>query len=190
MASDNTESRRERVRSLWIKPDRRVAEILIDEGFAGPVPTTADGKRKQLASMTKNVWNDRKWWRQAWRAAKRLTNEDLCETRGEYIATLDAIGAAVTEILEDPKIKGTPRVQAASEFRQVQQAKAKASGVAEPAPATDAADTGMKPVVIGVVLGTGNVSAETRDELRQQGIEIDSNDDSSEGCGPAAAPEV
>lgn len=183
MANNNTDARRDRVRSLWTKSDRKIAEILIEEGFAGVIPRTAAGKVKQLDSTRRRVWDDRLAFRKAWREKKRATNEDLCETRGEYLASLDSFAADAVEILENQAVKGTPRVQALSELRQLEQAKAKANGVAELAPATAVPDPGAKPIVIGVVFGTRNVSPETREELRQQGIELDDEDDQEDGGG-------
>jgi len=164
MAGDKTEARRARVRELWTKPDRRLAEVLIEEGYAGATKTTAAGRATQLNSMAKNVWNDRAYWRKTWRKAKRATVEDVNETRGEYLARLEAFSAQAVEILDDPKVKGTPRVQALSEARQLEQAKAKAHGV-DVAIEVEQDDDGIpvRPKTLVYVVDERNSSKEVRE---------------------------
>jgi hypothetical protein len=162
MAGDRTEARRARVRTLWAKPDRRIAEILIEEGFGGASKRTAAGKAKQLSSMVRNVWNDRVALRKKWREQKKATIEDVNETRGEYLARLESFSSDALEILEDDKMKGTPRVQALSELRQIEQAKAKACGVDVAAGDVDADDDGtpLRPKIL--VYDVSNCSAEVK----------------------------
>ena len=146
------------MRTLWMKSDRKIAEVLIEEGFGGSTQRTADGKRKQLATMQRNVWNDRQWWKKTWRKQARATSGDLNETRGEYLAQLDSFIAEGIEILDDPKTKGTPRVQALSELRQLEQAKAKARGVAETEPGSPDDTDGPKVPFLGVVVGLKKIT--------------------------------
>lgn len=160
MASDNTAARRERVRSLWIRTDQQIAEILVEEGYGGETPRTADGRRKQLATMRRNVWNDRQWLRKKWRSEKAATKEDTHETRGEYLAVLDSYKEVGVDIISDPKMKGTPRVQALVALTRIEEAKAKARGVAESvAPPTD--DDRAEVPFLGVVVGLNNLSPDT-----------------------------
>lgn len=159
MASDKTDARRERMRTLWIKTDQQVAEILIEEGYGGPIPRTADGRRRQVETMRRNVWNDRQWHRKKWRSEKAATHEDAHETRGEYLAVLDSYKEVGVDIISDPKMKGTPRVQALVALTRIEEAKAKARGVAESvAPPTD----DERPAVpfLGVVVGINKLSAD------------------------------
>src|SRR5688500_11331227 len=106
MASDLTEARPERVRSLWPRKDRDITQISIDEGYAATSPKTPDAIRKQLVAMIVQVGRDRVFWRQTWRKAKALTSEDAHETRGEYLATLSAYRDIGLEIAADPKERG------------------------------------------------------------------------------------
>jgi hypothetical protein len=168
MASDQTEARRERMRSLWINPDRKIAEILIEEGYAGQVHHTADAKRKQLAAMQRNVWNDRQWWKKKWRAEKNATNEDASETRGEYLAVLDSYKEVGVDILGDPKVKGTPRVQALVALTKIEEAKAKARGVAETTPVPPG-DDGPTAPFLGVVVGLKNLSPNVIKRIKKWG---------------------
>lgn len=188
MASDNTEARRQRMRSLWLLNDRQIAERLIEEGYGGAVPRTAEGKRKQVASMQRNVWNDRKWWRETeWRKEKLITAADANETRGEYIAVLDSLREIGVEILMNPKEKGTPRTQALVALTRIEEAKAKATGVAQ-IEQLEPENAGDRPLAMGVVLGVRAISPEMKQELREQGYDIDDDDgDGGEG-GASPAP--
>lgn len=144
-----------------MRPDIKVAEVLRDEGFGGPVPRTADGKRKHLEALKRNVCNDRAYWKKTWRTQKRATNEDTAESRGEYVATLDYLQDVGVEILSDPKVKGTPRSQALVATTKVVEAKAKAAGVAEIPPAEpEAPDSGVP--FFGLMLSTEKVSPEAQ----------------------------
>ncbi|HSY50408.1 MAG TPA: hypothetical protein VLC46_16470 [Thermoanaerobaculia bacterium] len=164
MAGDQTEARRARMRELWNKPDKTVAEILIEEGFGGPEKRTAVGKARHLATMTRNVWNDRKWWKKQWRESKRATTQDVNESRGEYLARLDSLVADAGRLLDDKGMKGTPRVQALSELRQLEQAKAKAHGV-DAAIEQDPDDSDARPrqKVLVYVVNESNSSEESRE---------------------------
>lgn len=186
MASENTEARRERVRSLWIKSDHAIAEILIEEGFGGTVRRTVEGKKKQIETMRRSVWNDRAALRKQWRTMKRATLEDAHESRGEHLAVLDALQDIGVEMLSDAKLKGTPKAQALQAVTRIVEAKGKALGVGETAPA-DETDPTDRPSVVGLVLGTKNLSPGMRAELRDQGYVLDDDDDSGAGGTPAPA---
>lgn len=162
MASENTEARRERMRALWTKSDRRIAEILIEEGFAGATKRTKDGQQKQIATTIRNVYNDRLWWRKQWRAKARATEQDVNETRGEYLARLDSYASEALMLLDDPKLKGTPRVQALSELRQIEQAKAKAVGVAEVPPEAPDGDGASSAPYLGIVVNLDGTSDDAK----------------------------
>jgi hypothetical protein len=161
MAGEETEARRERVRSLWVRSDKDIAQILTEEGFGGPPKKTADGKRTALASMQRNVWNDRKWWREKWRNVKTSTTEDAHETRGEYLATLDSYRGIGLEIATNPKEKGTPRTQALMALARIGEAKAKAQGVAE-VEALPPEDDERSVPFNGIVVGLANLSPEAQ----------------------------
>jgi hypothetical protein len=171
MAGENTEARRDRVRTLWIKPDRQIAEILIDEGYAGAVPRTEERQQRQLATTQRNVWNDRAFWRKTWREAKRITTADANETRGEHLAVLDSYRDEGIAKLGDKKLKGTPFAQTLQALARIEELRAKATGVDELQPIDPEADKPKVPVV-GLVLGTNQISPEMRAQLRDQGIEI------------------
>lgn len=177
MASEKTDERRARVRTLWIHSDRQIAEILIDEAYGGAKLRTAEGRRRQLESMRRLVWNDRRWWKKTWRDQKRLTSQDASETRGEYLAVLDSYRDVGRDILTDPRMKGTPRVQALVALTRLEEARAKATGVGELEPPEDDDSDKAKPAVIGVVLGLRNVSPEMREQLRAQGVNIEDDDE-------------
>lgn len=175
MASENTEARRARVRSLWLKPDRHVAEILLEEGFGGAIRRTSDGRVTQLASMVRNVINDRKWWRKTWRSEKRATNEDIYESRGEHIAALDSLQDVGLEMLSDPTIKGTPKAQALQAVTRILEAKGKALGVAEVSAPEPEDNGGPMVPFVGVVLDMSNVAPDVR--KRVSGKRRDDGDD-------------
>jgi hypothetical protein len=151
------------MRTLWAKSDQRIAEILIEEGFGGALKRTAAGRQKQLESMRRNVWNDRAWWRKKWRNSAKATTQDLNETRGEYLARLDSFSNDAQELLEDRNVKGTPRVQALSELRQIEQAKAKAHGV-DAAIEQEPDDDGipLRPKTLVYIVDERNSSQESR----------------------------
>lgn len=167
MASDNTEARRERVRTLCLKSDRKIAEILIEEGYGDQPKRTADGRRKQLSAMTRNVCNDRKWWKKQYREQKAATTQDANESRGEYLARLDSLIDEALQLLEDKMVKGTPRVQALSEIRQLEQAKAKALGVAEVPPAEPDGDGENPAPFLGIVVGIDGLSEDAKKRVKQ-----------------------
>lgn len=176
MASENTEARRARVRSLWLKSDRQIAEVLLEEGYGGAIKKTADGRRTQLASMTRNVWNDRKKLREEWRDAKRATAADAHESRGEHLAVLDSLQEMGVEMLADPKLKGTPKAQALQAVTRIVEAKGKALGVGETT--IEPEDDGKsRPSVVGLVVSAKNLSPEMKDTLRSQGYEFDDEDE-------------
>lgn len=186
MANENTVARRARVRSLWLKSDAQIAEILLEEGFGGPIKRTTDGRRKQIDTMRRNVWNDREALKKEWRAAKRATSEDAHESRGQHLAVLDSLQDMGVEMLSDPKLKGTPRAQALQALTRIVEAKGKALGVGEVAPADPESEDDATPGVVGLILSTKNLSPEMRDELRAQGYVIDDEDD-GDGSPASAA---
>jgi hypothetical protein len=154
------------MRSLWINSDRDIAARLIEEGYAGPAPKTKEGKAKQLASMSRNVWNDREWWKKTWRTRKPATSADASETRGEYVAILDSYKEVGVEILTDGSMRGTPRVQALVALTRLAEAKAKATGVAEAAPAEPESGRASVPF-LGIVADFGNLSPAARKKIRE-----------------------
>lgn len=178
MPGQDTRARRARVRSLWLKTDIEIAERLIDEGFAGKVPRGDTDKQKQLDSMRRNVWNDREALRKEWRAVKRLSVEDVHETRGEYLAILESLQDIGVEMLGDTKLKGTPKAQALQAVTRIVEAKGKAGGVAELEP-QQADDDKPLPPIVGVIVGASAVSDETRKQLREQGVELDNDQEGS-----------
>jgi len=169
MASEQTEARRARVQALWIRKDRDIAQQLIEEGYAGEEKQSPDARRRQLATMIRNVWNDRAALRKMWREQKRMTHEDASETRGEYLAILDAYRDMGIEKITAGNLKGTPFAQTLMALARITEARGKATGVGE----MDAPDEGGKKLpVLGLLIGTKGVSKDMREQLRAQGVEI------------------
>lgn len=167
MPSEKTDSRRERVRLLAVvKNDRKAAEILIEEGYAGRVARTADAKTRQLAAMQVQVGRDRKWLRQQWREAKKITGEDAHETRGEHIAVLDSLHELGVEKLLEPGVKGTPFAQMLLALTRIAEIRAKATGAADAERADD--DSGPAIPFVGAILDLSDLSAAVAAEVKKQ----------------------
>jgi hypothetical protein len=170
MANDRTEGRRERVRELYAKNNRRLAEILIDEGFFGPRGKTAEARGRQLDTARRQVLRDRDFWRTYWRTQRKVSIEDRNVTIEEYIAKLETRIEQLEEMLDDPKLKATPRVQAMAELRQLEQAIAKARGIGDPSlAAADVDGEGNARPFLGVVVNLGKVSAEAVKKIEEFG---------------------
>jgi hypothetical protein len=180
MANDRTLERRERVRQLWGKPDRIIAEILLEEGFtagAERVPRTKakrdEAEARKLNSMRRNVWNDREWWRVQWKKRATLpTSSDISVAREEHIASLESDLEDIFTMLEDEATKTTAKAMLIGERRMTRALLAKTRGVDElGAPDPD----GEKPPapVVGMLLGTASVTPELRKRLREQGVVIE-----------------
>ena len=171
MPSDLTEARRERTRELWGKSDRKIAEKLLEEGFHGPVSRNREEKIRQIASLRRTVWNDREFWREKWRTEAKAEKSKDPVSRQEYLAGLETVQDELEDVISDGATKSTPRVQALSEMRQIKQAIGKALGVDAAPPAVGGEDA-VKPIVVGLLIGTENVSEEARGKLKEQGIDI------------------
>jgi hypothetical protein len=167
MANDRTDSRRVRMRELWIRNDRQIAEILIEEGFSTATPRTPDAKRKQLEAMRLCVFGDRRWWKKQWRTAKDATKEETHETRGEHLATLDSYQAIGVDILTDLNMRATPRVQALIALARIQEARAKATGVAEVAAAPPEGENAVRIPFLGVVVGLDQLTPAAMKKIRK-----------------------
>jgi hypothetical protein len=179
MAGDRTEERRRRVRELWGKPDKAIAQILLEEGHrpeSGTKPRTKAAKdaaaARALDSMRRNVWNDREWWRAKARkrATAPVTNEDVEVQRFEHIASLESDLEEIHELIDEAD-KPTAKAILMGEKRQTRALLAKARGIDELAP-RESEGNEKQPPVVGVVLGTENISPEMKEELRQQGYKI------------------
>ena len=162
MANERTDARRARVRELFGKSDKRIAEILIEEGFF-PSRRTKEGRIQQLDSARRRVYDDRQWWREQWKSEKRLTRDRSVSTE-EYIAKLETRIADLEEILDDPRTKGTPRVQSLSEIRQLEQAIAKALGI-DAAERDDGDGEGNGNTFTTLILDVSACSPETKGKL-------------------------
>lgn len=175
-----TAERRKRVRELWGRPDRMVAEILIEDGFRvcdAPMPRGADARRTYLESMRRRVSDDREWWREHWRTrAETPTRKDFTVARQEHIASLESDLEDIQAMIDDHATKATAKAMLIGERRQTRALLAKTRGVEELIADPDS-ESGAPPKVIGVVLGMENVSKETRDLLRAQGVPIPQDDD-------------
>lgn len=175
MASDLTDARRKRVRELFGKADKRIAEILIEEGHFGPVKRTKEVQHLQLETARRTVSRDKQWWRKLWsdekRKPARMTNE-------EYISRLETRISDLDEMLDDAKIKSTPRVQAIDTLRKIEESIAKASGVdvLEPKPPGD----GPAAPFIGLIMDLSECSSETKEKLTK-GVTTSGADESGGG---------
>lgn len=161
MANDLTDARRERVRELWGKSDRRIAETLLEEGYGGPAKRTKDARLQQTESMRRQVHRDREHWREVWREQAKKPGGRT--TVDEYVAKLRTRIEDLEEMLDDQFLKGTPRVQALGEIRQIEQAIAKTEGTDIAARDDDDSDTGAP--FLGLLLDFSNCSDEVRDRL-------------------------
>lgn len=171
-------ARRLRVRELFGRSARVIAETLLDEGFevkCGRKPRTkADGEmweKRRLAAMTRNVINDKTWWREEWKNKRQLTGEDPNVAREEHLAALMSDVEEINELLDSGGTKATAKAILVGERRQTRALLAKALGVEELAPRDPEADQ-KRPLVVGLVIGTKNVSADARARLREQGIDL------------------
>jgi hypothetical protein len=180
MASDRTLERRERVRQLWGKPDRIIAETLLDEGFTsgtGRTPRTKakrdEWEARRVDSMRRNVWNDREWWRAQWKKRASLpTSSDLAVAREEHIASLESDLEDIFTMLEDGETKTTAKAMLIGERRMTRALLAKTRGVDELAAPDPEGDKPPAPVV-GMLIGTASVTPELRQRLREQGVVIE-----------------
>ncbi|HXG58125.1 MAG TPA: hypothetical protein VNL91_03810 [Thermoanaerobaculia bacterium] len=163
MASDNTEARRERVKELFGKSDRRIAAILIEEGYFGAYPKTKPAQIKLLDTARRTVCRDRAWWQERW---SESTERKRTETPQEYIARLRTRIEDLEDIAENTLTKPTPRVQAFAEIRQLEQAIAKAQGIDEVAAPPDGGESDPPPF-LGIVVGLGKLSPEAKKKVHE-----------------------
>jgi hypothetical protein len=168
--SDLTLARRERVRELWGLTPRKAAEKLLDEGYGGG--TVANTKAKyiiQLSSMRRQVARDRDWWRAKWRRdrsrAKKAAKDPVL--REEYLASLETVQAEIEDVLDDRRLKGTPKVQALSELRQIRQAVGKAQGVDGSSRIIADGDDDSSPQVpfLGIVVGVDKLTPDAKRKI-------------------------
>jgi len=152
------DDRRERVAELYGKRDRRIAELLIDEGYFGTLPRMADERRRFVLTAKRTVCNDRAAIRaEAAKKRKDLAGEFIDITSADYILRMRSRINDAEDILDDPKARPTAKVQALSEMRLLEEAIAKSQGV-------DVADRGASeddaPQVpfLGLVVDLRNVS--------------------------------
>lgn len=129
--TEGTDAERARAKELFgIRSDKRIAVRLIEEGFDGKVASGAAGRILQVERVRKRVGRHRLAIRKEWRATRRLlTSEDRAVSTEEYIANLETREEQLEDVLDDANLRGTPRVQALGELRQIEQAIAKARGV-------------------------------------------------------------
>lgn len=158
---ENTDERRERVKELFGKSDRRVALMLIEEGFFGPTPRVKQDRIRFEASARRTITNDRHWWREHWRNRKPRTSEDSAAYSEEYIAKLRTRIEDLEDVIDDPATRATAKVNAFAEIRQLEEMIAKAQG----ADALDRRDTEDDDAAsslpfLGLVLNVTKVSPE------------------------------
>jgi hypothetical protein len=173
MANDRTDGRRERVKELYAKSNRRIGEVLVEEGFFGVPPKTPAGRARQIDTARRQVARDRDWWRDQWKKARNVTTEDRSVSTEEYVAKLETRIEQVEEVLDSPMMKGTPRVQALAELRQLEQAIGKARGVGEPASLMPEDGDGTKVPFLGIVVGLGKLSAEAIRKINEWNSDSD-----------------
>jgi hypothetical protein len=152
-----TDARRERVRELFGKPDRWIADALLEEGFFGPTKRTKDAQITQRETARRTVERDRAWWREHWKKPRTVTVQDMNVSSEEYIARLETRIADLQTILDNPQTKSTAAVNAVSEIRQLEQAIAKARGVEQAVDKAPEQDSGPSVPFIGLVLDVSKV---------------------------------
>jgi len=128
---ENTDERRERVRELFGKSDRRIALLLIEEGFFGPVPRVKQDRIRFEASARRRITEDRTWWRTAWRNRKPRTSEDSAAYSEGKIAELRTRIEDLEDVIDDASTRSTAKVNAYAEIRQLEEMIAKAQGADE-----------------------------------------------------------
>lgn len=179
MASNETEARRRRVRQLWGKPDKAIAQILIEEGFkvsCGRAPKTKPAREEweatRLDRMRRNVCNDREAWEKVWRQRTTVSGEEYSVAREAHIASLESDLEEIHELLDEAGTKPTAKAMLIGEKRQTRALLAKARGVEELAAPDPDAENKPKVLAVGLVLGTRSISPDTRQQLREQGVDI------------------
>jgi hypothetical protein len=175
----STRARRARVRELFGRSNREIAETLLDEGFeiasAERRPRTtkavAEWDAKRVAAMTRNVINDKEWFREQWKAKRELSTDDPLVAREEHIAALSSDLDQINDFIGETATKPTAKSIAFGERRQTRALLAKARGVEEIAPRDPDADK-PRPVIVGLRIGTTSLTAEELRELKERGVEI------------------
>lgn len=179
-----TDERRLRVLEMWGRKDRHIAQILIEEGFetdAGAVPLSPHLKDawqvKSADQMRRNVSNDKAWWRDRWRreAGKPAAPEDVAVQREEYVAALESDLDELADLMVDVATKSTAKAILHGEKRQTRALIAKARGIDQAIERP--AEPPTKVPVIGVVIGTKNVSSDMKAILKKQGVKFDDEDE-------------
>lgn len=160
--------RRERVAELFGKRDRRIAEILVDEGFFGPLPRLKAELGTFVLNAKRTVNKDRHWLQQeAEKRRKELGAGAAAFASADYALRLRSRVYDAEEILEDPKSRPTAKVQALSEIRLLEELLAKSAGVAVAAPAPEDPEGGgsLGRPFLGIIVGFDKVSPEARAKI-------------------------
>jgi len=162
--------RRERVAELFGKRDRRIAEILVDEGFFGPLPRLKAELETFVLNAKRTVNKDRHWIQQETeRRRKELGAGGTAIASADYALRLRSRVYDAEEILEDPKSRPTARVQALSEIRLLEELLAKNAGVAVAAPSPEDPEGGgsLERPFLGIIVGFDKVSPEARAKIEK-----------------------
>ncbi len=178
----STTERRERVRELWGKRDRVIADILFEEGFVDVPPRCGTTKEAELKEgLRRNICNDRIAIRNEWRSTRKQLNlDDLHIESNEYIAKLQTRIydlEQLTEMLAGNGKGATAFVNAMAEIRQLEELIAKAKGSAVPIAPPEPEDAN-RATPVTVVFDFSECSAETIAEIKSQYPEH-ANDDGS-----------
>ncbi len=126
------------MRAMWGKKLSLVAKALLEEGFeveCGDQPVTKPAKEaweaKRVATMCRNVSNDRAWWEAEWRAKAKVprTVEDDALARESYVAALESDLEDIDGLQQETGTKSTAKAILQGEKRQTRALIAKARGV-------------------------------------------------------------
>lgn len=174
-----TDERRQRVLQMFGKKRSLIAKVLLEEGFeidSGEQPVTKAlleaWQARRLASMCRNVDNDFEFWDKEWRKRSKIprSGEDNASELEGYIASLRSDLDDIDDLIVDEKTKPTAKAILLGEKRQTRALIAKARGVDQAV--ERAAEPDAKIPVLGLIIGTKNVSDEMRERLEKHGVKF------------------